>query len=872
MTAQFPEDSRQVARSQEEDGTWNFSQVDISEISFKGRFGALVGSFSSIVMGRGTHTFLLIEDPGTFRVGDDIQMTSLNDTRVFMWGEVIGSSINGEGGLELLVYADDISDVGEGETYAFWELQVVARPKPGIEKDLSTTSVDPTDGGPWTFTVTASKFFPVGGTLLLKPTADRTIALIGEVTAYSSTTLTVKLRATNATVSQAYTSWSIALLDSPAAQIPFLSIVGLNLDISNIGSDTSVTISPGSVLDSTGTVTLTLTSAMTKYMNSDWSVGDGNGGIIKVLATGTATSSGNVITGTGTLFTDEFTEQGADANLLNDYNASGGLTFSFFGSVLTGSNIYFEGPGHSDKIGGISSDTSASTNGVPVATNSVIYRNAYLDLVDNNYLDWYVVIFRKDSDGSIDVGFVTHTVSGEPDLPSGYSKYRVLGRIFANINSFEKIEHIYENNYPFAPKNAYFIVSSPAGDTRLEHEQILTTSTSNTIATVSNHIYVQRAALTGDVTASANSNATTIANDAVSNAKLNDMAAYTLKGRNEDSTGDPGDISIYALKARNRIVNPSMQISQENSNTAGTTSGYYPADQWSVIHSSDGAFSTQRVQSATPAGALDRLRVSCTTADATIGAAQYLMVTQRLEGSRMADFLFGTASAKAGIIRFGLKAPAGTYGVALKNAADNRAFVATVTVSVADTDEIHEVAFTGDTTGTWPTTNVHGWTLVFTLAAGSNYQGSTGWTATNDTTTSSQSNGMSVNTNVFEFFDVGLKMDVSATGDYGTYEVPDPTNTLKDCLRYYWKFTNLTLGFAYDATRPTSLAQFLVPMRIAPSTSGTMTYTVSAGSAGTVGLSGGGTVFNAKFYNSASNWTLNVDVVITGGLTARMQI
>ncbi len=53
---------------------------------------------------------------------------------------------------------------------------------------------------------------------------------------------------------------------------------------------------------------------------------------------------------------------------------------------------------------------------------------------------------------------------------------------------------------------------------------------------------VQRAALTGDVTAPANSNATTIAANAVTNAKLAQMAARTVKLRADGAgTGDPID-------------------------------------------------------------------------------------------------------------------------------------------------------------------------------------------------------------------------------------------------------------------------------------------------------------------------------------------
>lgn len=80
---------------------------------------------------------------------------------------------------------------------------------------------------------------------------------------------------------------------------------------------------------------------------------------------------------------------------------------------------------------------------------------------------------------------------------------------------------------------------------------------------------IQRAALTGDVTAAANGNATTIANDAVTNAKLANMAASTFKGRVTASTGDPEDMTVaqaHSLLVATGTWTPTIA----GSTTAGT--------------------------------------------------------------------------------------------------------------------------------------------------------------------------------------------------------------------------------------------------------------------------------------------------------------
>jgi len=78
---------------------------------------------------------------------------------------------------------------------------------------------------------------------------------------------------------------------------------------------------------------------------------------------------------------------------------------------------------------------------------------------------------------------------------------------------------------------------------------------------------LRRAALTGDVTASAGNNATTIANDAVTNAKMANMAQATIKGRQAGAgTGDPEDLT--ASEART-----AMGLGTAATANVGTTAG-----------------------------------------------------------------------------------------------------------------------------------------------------------------------------------------------------------------------------------------------------------------------------------------------------------
>jgi len=288
--------------------------------------------------------------------------------------------------------------------------------------------------------------------------------------------------------------------------------------------------------------------------------------------------------------------------------------------------------------------------------------------------------------------------------------------------------------------------------------------------------------------------------------------------RASGGTLDPNAATIVDTY-RNLIVNGDMQVSQENADAAGTTNGYYGADQWATYRvTSAGVITTQRVASRTPAGGDYRYRATITTPDATLAAGEFLTITQNLEGSNVAQLLYGTAGAQAGVLRFGFKGPAGTYAARVGNSAANRSFVAlfTITAPQANTDTAQTIAITGDTSGTWLTADgVIGITLDIVLAAGSTFQGTTGWQAGLIYGTSAISNGMATGAAVFELFDVGLKLDPDATGVYGAYEVGF-TDAKYQPLRYKWRLyssgsTTPPIGSGFTRTATTAQTLIIFP-------------------------------------------------------------
>jgi hypothetical protein len=179
---------------------------------------------------------------------------------------------------------------------------------------------------------------------------------------------------------------------------------------------------------------------------------------------------------------------------------------------------------------------------------------------------------------------------------------------------------------------------------------------------------------------------------------------------------------------RNRIINGDMRIDQRNAGASVTLndSGIYTVDRWQGYEDSDGVMTAQQDSSA-PTGFVNSLKLTTTTADASLSAGQIVQLTQRIEGTNVADLGFGTASAKTITLSFWVRSSlTGTFGGAIQNSANNRSYPFNYSISVADTWEYKTITIAGDTSGTWLTTTGTGLQIRFGMGMGTDFQGTAG--------------------------------------------------------------------------------------------------------------------------------------------------
>ena len=234
--------------------------------------------------------------------------------------------------------------------------------------------------------------------------------------------------------------------------------------------------------------------------------------------------------------------------------------------------------------------------------------------------------------------------------------------------------------------------------------------------------------------------------------------------------------------ARNRIINGDMRIDQRAA--VVTTNGAYTVDRWQLGFATTGA--VQSAQSGDfPTGFGNSLLFDVTTADTSIAAGEYGVLTQYIEGLNTADLAWGTASAQTVTLSFWVKSTTtGTYCVSFRNSGNSRSYVATYSVASANTWEYKTITVSGDTSGTWLGTNVVGISIAFCFAVGSTFQTTAGsWQAGNFLGTSAQTNLLASTANEIRITGVQLEPGTVAT----PFERRSFGQELALCQRYFEK-------------------------------------------------------------------------------------
>ena len=206
-------------------------------------------------------------------------------------------------------------------------------------------------------------------------------------------------------------------------------------------------------------------------------------------------------------------------------------------------------------------------------------------------------------------------------------------------------------------------------------------------------------------------------------------------------------VSDQVFGRRNIIINGDMKIAQRATAYSGATgTDYYTVDRWQFIASSAGTWTiSQSTTVPTGEGFAYSHKFDCTTADASLGANDYLLLGQKIEGINLQHLKYGTSSAEKLTLSFWVRsAKTGTYVIEYRNAnsGGTRTQSQSYTISAADTWEKKTITIDGDTASTFENTTDSELEIYFWLAAGSNFTSGTLNTSWGSDTTANRAVGV----------------------------------------------------------------------------------------------------------------------------------
>ena len=342
-----------------------------------------------------------------------------------------------------------------------------------------------------------------------------------------------------------------------------------------------------------------------------------------------------------------------------------------------------------------------------------------------------------------------------------------------------------------------------------------------------------------------------ITDDAVRTVGIQDAAVTTAK-----TSGVP---TLFLPNAAPLIINADCAVSQRGTSATGkTANGYYTCDRFKLNVSSLGTWTvTQETLSSGDAfadGFQKAFRIDCTTADASPGAADSLLINYSLEGQDVQCFKKGTANAKKMTLSFWVKSnKTGTAQVNIRDMDNTRMCSGSYAISVADTWEKKIINIAADTTGAFGMDNAESLRIQFWLDAGSNFTSGTMPTAWETTATADLSvYDLALGDNTANDWAItGVQMEV---GEYTSSTIPpfqfeSSGDNLARCQRYYNIFGNA-------ANKPIGMAAFY---STTAAYVGPLTYPVEMRASPTITITGGSgdaeaTAGYAINHSSSNDW------------------
>jgi hypothetical protein len=297
--------------------------------------------------------------------------------------------------------------------------------------------------------------------------------------------------------------------------------------------------------------------------------------------------------------------------------------------------------------------------------------------------------------------------------------------------------------------------------------------------------------------------------------------------------------SAGSLSGRNRVIGGCMRIDQRNAggSVTATTAFPYTVDRWQCGGSQNSKFTVQQSTTA-PTNFVNSALITSSSAY-TVGASDYFLFQQSIEGLNFSDLGWGTANAQSVTISFRVRSSlTGTFGGALNNADNSRSYPFSYSISSANTWETKTLTIPGEATGTWLATNGIGLTLRFSLGTGSTFTTTAGAWASGAYFSATGATSV-VGTSGATFYITGVQLEAGTVAT--PFERRSYGQELALCQRYFW--TNYNTGTAVGSVTLSGYIFFTrwndagnvsynsvqcpVPMRTAPTVTGYSTGGVS---------------------------------------------